>query len=217
MAFRHFVRRCWYELLKNSIYVGAVLIYRIRYWGRENIPRQGPILMVANHQSHFDPPFIGAGCPREMNYLARQTLFDIPLLGKIIPTVNAIPIDREGVGLGGIKESLRRLKRGEGLLLFPEGTRTQDGEIAKFRPGFTALAVRTGAAIVPAAIDGAFEAWPRSQKYPGRSTIDVCFGKPLSPEQVKQFSERDLLAEVERRVRACHAELRERRRRTVNR
>jgi 1-acyl-sn-glycerol-3-phosphate acyltransferase len=212
IALRRCVRWCWYELLKHVIYIGGVLVYRIRFWGRENIPTSGPFLLVANHQSHFDPPFIGAGCPRHINFLARQTLFDIPVLGKIIPTVNAIPLDRDGVGLGGIKESLRRLKRGEGLMVFPEGTRTPDGEIAPFRPGFTALAVRTSAVIVPAAIEGAFVAWPRSQKYPGPSTIDVCYGQPLTAEEIKPFSERELLAEVERRVCACHAQLRERRR-----
>ena len=212
IALRRLAQWCWYELLKDLIYIGAVLVYRIRYWGRGNIPRRGPILMVANHQSHLDPPFIGAGCPRHINFLARQTLFDIPVLGKIIATVNAIPLDREGVGLHGIKESLRRLKRGEGLMVFPEGTRTPDGEIAKFRPGFTALAVRTGAAIVPTAIEGAFQAWPRSQKYPGPSTVDVCYGPPLTADDIKRLSERDLLEEVERRVRACQAELRERRR-----
>jgi 1-acyl-sn-glycerol-3-phosphate acyltransferase len=207
MDWRRFFQRGWYELLKNSIYVGGVLFFRIRYWGRQNVPRQGPLLLVANHQSHLDPPLIGAGIPRPLNFLARQTLFDIPLLGRIIATVNAIPIDRQGVGLGGIKESLRRLKRGEGLMVFPEGTRSPDGEIQRFLPGFTALAVRTGAVIVPAAIEGAYDAWPRTQNFPGPADVDVCYGPPISTEEIKQYQERELLEEVERRVRACHAEL----------
>ena len=93
----------------------------------------------------------------------------MPVLGAVsalavmvwIQSLDAIPIDRDGLGLGGIKESLRRLKRGEMLLIFPEGRRTDDGEVADFRPGFTALAVRSKVAILPVAIEGAFAAWPR--------------------------------------------------------
>ncbi|HOU36076.1 MAG TPA: lysophospholipid acyltransferase family protein, partial [Candidatus Omnitrophota bacterium] len=82
--------------------------------------------MVSNHQSHLDPPLVGCGCRRQMNFLARNTLFRSPLFAKLISSVNAIPIDREGGGLAGLKETLRRLKRGEMVLVFPEGTRTPD-------------------------------------------------------------------------------------------
>jgi len=122
--------------------------------------------------------------------------------------VDAIPIDREGIGLGGIKESLKRLKRGEMVLIFPEGTRSPDGEIHPFRPGFTALAVRSKAALLPVAIEGAFQAWPRWQKFPGLGRIRVHFGEPILPGEFAGRDERDLLAEVERRVRECQAALR---------
>jgi 1-acyl-sn-glycerol-3-phosphate acyltransferase len=143
-----------------------------------------------------------------MNYLARETLFRFAPLGWLIHSLDAIPIDRDGLGLNGIKESLRRLKRGEMVLIFPEGTRTRDGEVAAFRPGFTVLAARSKAWILPVAIEGAFDAWPRSQKLPGRGTIHVSYGKPIPPEEVASYDERELAAEVERRVRQCHAILR---------
>jgi len=144
-----------------------------------------------------------------MNYLARETLFCFAPLGWLIRTLDAIPIDRDGLGLNGIKESLRRLKRGEMVLIFPEGTRTRDGEIAPFRPGFTALAARSKAWILPVAIEGAFAAWPRSRKLPSLGTIHVVFGKPFPPEEVAGCGERELVAEVERRVRQCQSTLRE--------
>ncbi len=144
----------WYRLWQRLLQFVAVLVYRVRYYGRENIPAGGGVLVVSNHQSHFDPPLVGIGCPRQMNYVARETLFRFAPFGWFIHSVGSIPIDRDGIGLSGIKESLRRLKRGEMVLIFPEGTRTRDGEIAPFRPGFTALAVRSGAAILPVAIDG---------------------------------------------------------------
>jgi 1-acyl-sn-glycerol-3-phosphate acyltransferase len=188
-----------------------MLAYGVRYFGRENIPKTGPVLVVSNHQSHFDPPLVGTGCMRRMNYLARETLFNITPLGWLIRTVDAIPIDRDGLGLNGIKESLRRLKRGEMVLIFPEGTRTRDGEVAPFRPGFTVLAARSKAWILPVAIEGAFDAWPRSQKLPRLATIHVAYGRPIPPQEVEGCDERQLVAEVERRVRQCHADLRKHR------
>ena len=94
------------------------------------------------------------------------------------------------------------------VLIFPEGTRTRDGEIAPFRPGFTALAVRSGAAILPVAIEGAFQVWPRWRKVPRPGRIRVHYGEPIPPAEVAGRDERELLAEVERRVRECLDHLR---------
>ena len=209
MSKRSLANRLWYQILRWLICLAGTLAYGLRYSGRKNIPKTGPVLVVSNHQSHFDPPLIGAGCWRRMNYLARKTLFHFAPLGWLIRSLDAIPIDRDGLGLNGIKESLRRLKQGEMVLIFPEGTRTGDGEIAPFRPGFTVLAARSKAWILPVAIEGAFDAWPRSRKLPSLGTIHVVFGKPFSPEEVAGRDERELVAEVERRIRQCHAVLRE--------
>ena len=208
MSHRSLPNRLWYQFLRWLIYLAGMLAYGVRYSGRKNIPKTGAVLVVSNHQSHFDPPLIGAGCTRRMNYLARETLFRFAPLGWLIHSLDAIPIDRDGLGLNGIKESLRRLKRGEMVLIFPEGTRTRDGEMAPFRPGFTVLAARSKAWILPVAIEGAFDAWPRSRKLPRRGTIHVLYGEPIPPEEVASCDERELVAEVERRVRQCHAILR---------
>ena len=207
MSKRSLPNRLWYQFLRWLICLAGILAYGVRYSGRKNIPKTGAVLVVSNHQSHFDPPLIGAGCWRRMNYLARKTLFRFAPLGWLIHTLDAIPIDRDGLGLNGIKESLRRLKRGEMVLIFPEGTRTRDGEMAPFRPGFTVLAARSKAWILPVAIEGAFDAWPRSQKLPRLGTIHVLYGEPIPPEEVAGCDERELVAEVERRVRQCHADV----------
>jgi len=199
----------WYEFLRRVVQLVAVLFYHVRHYGVRRIPAAGGVLVVANHQSHFDPPLVGMASPRRMNYLARETLFRFGPFRWLIQSLDAIPIDREGLGLNGIKESLRRLKRGEMVLIFPEGTRTSDGRIQPFRPGFTTLAVRSGAAILPVAIDGAFQAWPRRQLLPRLGgDIRVLYGEPIEPQQAAAMDERALLAEVERRVRQCHDELR---------
>ncbi len=199
----------WYELLRRAVQLTAVLFCRVRHYGVRRIPASGGVLVVSNHQSHFDPPLVGMASPRRMNYLARETLFRFGPFRWLIQSLDAIAIDREGLGLNGIKESLRRLKRGEMVLIFPEGTRTPDGRIQPFRPGFTALAVRSGAAILPVAIDGAFQAWPRRRRLPRLGgDIRVLYGEPIEPCQAAAMDERALLAEVERRVRRCHEELR---------
>ena len=203
------IKHLWYEVCRTPVCLFALLAYRARYSGIHNIPMEGPALMVSNHQSHLDPPLVGCGCPRQMNFLARDTLFRFAPFGKLIRSVNAIPIDREGGGLAGIKETLRRLKRGEMVLVFPEGTRTRDGEIQRFRPGFTTLAVRSKAAILPAAIEGAFDAWPRWQKFPRPGVVHVHYGHPILPSQFHGLEESELLAEVERRVRECQFLLRQ--------
>ena len=106
---RSVASRVWYELLRTGIRAIGALVYGVRYSGRENIPQIGPVLVVSNHQSHFDPPLVGAGCRRRMNFLARETLFKFAPFRWLIRSLDAIPIDRDGLGLGGIKESLRRL------------------------------------------------------------------------------------------------------------
>jgi 1-acyl-sn-glycerol-3-phosphate acyltransferase len=202
------LNRAWYQLWRRLLKLVAVLVYRVRFSGRENIPATGGVLVVSNHQSHFDPPLVGIGCRRQMNYVARETLFRFRPFGWFLWSVGAIPIDRDGLGLSGIKESLKRLKRGEMVLIFPEGTRTFDGEIAPFRPGFTALAARSNAAILPVAVEGAFQVWPRTKKFPGFGRIRVHFGRPIPHSEIAGRDERELLAEIERRVRQCQSALR---------
>jgi 1-acyl-sn-glycerol-3-phosphate acyltransferase len=209
MSQRSLFSRAWYRLLQRLLQLLAVVVYGVRHSGRQNIPASGGVLVVSNHQSHFDPPLVGIGIPRRMNYLARNTLFTFAPFGWLIHSVDAIPIDREGLGLGGIKESLRRLKRGEMVLIFPEGTRSGDGEIAPFHPGFTTLAVRSGAAILPVAVEGAFQAWPRWRKFPGAGRIRVCYGAAILPTEFTGRDERELVAEVERRVRECFDRLKQ--------
>jgi 1-acyl-sn-glycerol-3-phosphate acyltransferase len=157
----------------------------------------------------FDPPLVGLTCPRRMNYLARDTLFRVPGLKQLISFLDAIPIDRDGGGLAGLKETLRRLKAGELVLIFPEGTRTRDGEVAPLKPGFIAVARRSKAPLIPVGLDGAYQAWPRTARLPRIGRVAVAIGEPISPEQVAALSDEDLLAELEQRILLCHAQARE--------
>ncbi len=179
------------------------------------MPPIGGGLVMSNHQSNLDPVLVGLCCQRRLNYVARQTLLTFAPLRWLLNSLDVIPIDRDGTGLGGLKETLKRLKRGELVLLFPEGTRTKDGEVQAIKPGFCALARRAEVPLVPVALDGAFEAWPRQRRFPRPAVIHVQFGEPILPAQVKLFSDEQLVREVESRIRACHARARTTRRRAA--
>lgn len=208
MAHRSLPKRLWHDSLRAICRLAGVLVFRIRCEGREWVPKIGGALILSNHQSHLDPVLVGLACDRRLNYLARDTLFGFAPFRWLINSLDAIPIDREGLGLAGLKETLRRLKREEIVLIFPEGTRTPDGEVAPLKPGFSALARRARVPLVPVAIEGAFDAWPRTHRFPRPATIQIQFGEPLQPEQVSEFSDRELVAELERRIRACHVQAR---------
>lgn len=205
---RSLPNRLWQAFLKFVARLSAVAVFNVRCHGRTLVPKTGGGLVLSNHQSNLDPLMIGLACDRRLNYVARQTLFRFAPFRWLINSLDAIPIDREGTGLGGLKETLKRLKRGEMVLLFPEGTRTVDGEVHVVKPGFCSIARRAGVPLIPVALDGAFDSWPRQQKFPRRAVIHVQFGEPIAPEALEAWNDEQLVAEVERRIRQCHASAR---------
>jgi 1-acyl-sn-glycerol-3-phosphate acyltransferase len=132
---------------------------------------------------------------RPLYFLARDTLFK-GLFGRLIASVNTIPVKKGAADLSAMKTIISKLKEGSGVCLFPEATRTSDGRITPFKPGFGLLCRRGGAAVVPVVIDGAFECWPRHKKLfsPG-GRIVICYGKCIPAEQVRRMGDRKL-AEV---------------------
>jgi 1-acyl-sn-glycerol-3-phosphate acyltransferase len=151
----------------------------------------------------LDPVLIGLACDRRLNYLARQGLFRVPVLGALIRYYDAIPIDREATGIGGLKETLRRLRRGEMVLIFPEGTRTPDGSLLPLLPGVYAVAHRSRSWLLPVAVAGGFEAWPRHRHLPRPAPIAIQFGAPIPPDVVQSMSQDELLSELQRRIADC--------------
>jgi len=179
--------------------IGARVAFGVRCRGTANIPRTGPVVLLANHQSHLDPVLIGCFCPRPLGILARESLFK-GTVATLIRSFDAIPIDRDGSGLGGIRITLKRLKDGDAILIFPEGTRSHDGQLQPIKPGFTALVRRGKATIIPVAIDGAFQALPRGRAVPRRNTIAIVYGAPIDPGKVAELDDAALVAEIERRL-----------------
>ena len=161
------------------------LMFRLEAIGTENVPAHGPVLLVANHSSVLDPPLIGGASDRQLTYLAKAELFKIPLFGALIHGLNARPVRREGADPGALRTAKRVLEEGGALLVFPEGTRGDEGVIRPAKPGAGLLAVSSGAAVVPVYVRGSGRAWPRGRRLPRPAKVTVTFGKPLRFEAVR--------------------------------
>lgn len=197
----------WYRL--TQLVLGSVtrIYFRVRRRGVDNMPATGPVVLLATHHSYLDPLLIGCFMPRPIGYLARDTLFT-GLLGPLIRSYDAIPIDREGGGLAGIRATLKRIKQGDAVLMFPEGTRSPDGKLQPLKPGFIALVRRGNASIVPLALAGTFESWPRGKKWPRPARVGIVCGTAIPPNEVAGLDDQALLALVADRLAACFAEAR---------
>jgi cytidylate kinase len=154
-------------------------LFRLESSGRENIPATGPVLLVANHSSLLDPPLIGGSAARQLTFLAKAELFEIPGFGGLIRRLNARPIRREGTDPGALRTAMRALADGQALLIFPEGTRGDEGVIREAKAGAGMLAVLSGAPVVPVYVRGSGGAWPRGRSFPRPKKVTVTFGPPL--------------------------------------
>ncbi len=153
--------------------------FSLQVHGRENMIEDGPALLAMNHQSFLDPPFAGICCDREIHYLARKTLFDIPFVGRVLRHMNLVGVDRDGADMTALKNVIRILRAGGCTIVFPEGTRTKDGSLQPASAGVGLIIAKTLAPVVPMRIFGAFEAFPRSAKLPRRVPVTIVIGEPL--------------------------------------
>ncbi len=157
--------------------------------GQENIPKKGGFIIASNHCSFLDPPTVGAGCPRRLNYMAKAGLFKIPVIADILRNVSAFPVKRESADRTAIREALRRLGRGEGLVLFPEGTRQPEGALGQAEPGIGFLAVKAEVPVIPAYLKGTGKALPKGAKFLRKSKVTLVFGKQIIVERRMPYQE----------------------------
>jgi 1-acyl-sn-glycerol-3-phosphate acyltransferase len=156
-------------------------IFRGEVAGRSNLPSDGAFLVAANHASHLDPPFIGAVMPHQLAFFARKTLWKPGLGAWWLNNVGAIPVDRDGSDLSAIKRVLATLAAGHPIALFPEGTRSPDGELQSAKAGVGLIACKTGVPVVPCRIFDSHLALGRAGGFRPGTPIDIVFGRPLSP------------------------------------
>lgn len=175
-----------YNIFYNLAKLVAYVLFSYRVIHRERLPEEGPLILAVNHQSFFDPPLAGICSRRGVYYLARKTLLKWPFFGPLFPAMNVIPVDRDGNDMAALKAVIRVIKGGNGVVLFPEGTRSKDGNLQPAQAGIGFVIAKTGAPVVPMRIFGSFDAFPKGAKFPRRTPITTVIGEPI------YFSEADI-------------------------
>ena len=163
------------------------VFYRLRSIDVHHVPRTGPVLLIANHQSYFDPPIVGSPIHhRHTDFLARGGLFKFKPFGWVITILHSTPIKQGAGDTGAMKATIAKLEQGKMVLVFPEGSRTDDGQLQEFQRGIALLLKRAPCQVVPVGIVGAFDAWPRSRTFPKIFTkrIIVCYGQAIDSKDL---------------------------------
>jgi 1-acyl-sn-glycerol-3-phosphate acyltransferase len=199
-----------YRFFRALARLGFPVYFRLRVRGLDKIPAHGPALLVINHQSFLDSLFVGTPLPRTICYLARDSLFRVPVVGWILRHTYVMAVNRESASSSSLRLAADRLKHGFLVGIFPEGTRSIDGQIGPLKPGFIALIRRGNVPIIPVGVAGTRAAWPRDSKIVRPKPCRVVYGDPISTEVLARLvvkgNEEALLDEVRRRMIACQQE-----------
>ena len=169
----------WYLLGYSLSKALAKTFFNYRVIGAENMIEEGPCIIAANHCSFLDPPLVGVACKRAIHYLARKSLLDVPVLGPILQELNVIPVDKKNPERSALMGIISVVKSGGAALIFPEGSRSPDGQLQPAQPGIGMVVAKTGAPVIPVRIYGSHEALPRNGVLPRCTSVNVIVGKPL--------------------------------------
>ncbi len=200
----------WWTFIPWMIRIVHRVLYRSRFQGASNVPTTGPVIYVANHQSNLDPPTVGSLIyDRPFTSLARSTLFSPWIWGQMLRQMGSVPLDQQRGGGAALRAGLNVLKRGGSVIIFPEGTRCTDGTIGPFKPGMLVLVRRSGAPIVPIAVEGAWDIWPMGRKYPRlRGKMIVRADPPIKAETLLKESPEKAMDMLRRKIDSMRLELR---------
>ena len=200
----------WYRFMRRVFQVSMCAMWKVRVFNRHYEPASGSAVYICNHQSFLDPMLMSLTLRRPMNYMARDSLFRLPVFKQIITSLNAFPVRRATADVAALKEAIRRLRRGGQVVVYAEATRTRDGRIGRFLPGVAVLAQRAADWTVPVLIDGAFEAWPRWRRLPMPGSIVVQYGRAIPQAEARKLDAREFVERVHQTLIAIQADVRRR-------
>ncbi|MCM3126539.1 lysophospholipid acyltransferase family protein [Paenibacillus provencensis] len=178
-----------YSICRGLLRFIYTVLFRLEAVGRENIPREGGVVLCCNHISNYDPPTLGIKIERKVRFMAKSELFDIPVLGPVLKAVGAFPVKRGGVSKESIKTALKILRDGQVLGIFPQGSRNNDGGIGK--KGAASFALRSGSVVVPAAIIGEYKLFRK---------MKIVYGKPVNLDEFKDDPSGDALERATEKI-----------------
>jgi 1-acyl-sn-glycerol-3-phosphate acyltransferase len=174
------MQRSWnWRILQVIARIFTTVWFNFKTYGRENVPATGGVLLLSNHQSYLDPVLVAVQLKRPVSFMARSSLFKNPFFARFIRSLNAFPVRLGRGDVSAIKECVRQLEEGKALNVYPEGTRTLTGEIGPIEKGIALVIRRAGVPVVPVAIDGSFEAWPKGKILFHPHQIRLIYGKPM--------------------------------------
>lgn len=206
-------RVMWWDLVGRPLsFLFVWMFYRIRWWGTPNVPDEGPVLLLCNHQSYFDLLAIGIGLHhRHFHSMARASLFRHPLFAALIRSLNAFPVEQGKGDVKSVRTAIERLKQGQLVLVFPEGSRTPDGRLHAFSPGVMLLIRRARPVVVPMAVDGVYDVWRIGRPKPRtRGRIGAAYGEPIPPDDLLALPADEAMRLLERRVESLRLDVRRR-------
>lgn len=170
----------WYRFCRFLFRVYFRLYHRGRIYHADRLPDQGAFILAGNHVSFLDPPFFGLACQREAFYMARDTLFHNPVANWVLRSWNCVPISRDRGDIGAMRAVLRMLGEGKAVLMFPEGTRSPDGQLQEARAGIGMVVAKARVPIVPMRIFGTDRALPKGASFPRPAHVEIRFGEPFT-------------------------------------
>ena len=172
----------FYKVVRFIGYILTLLFWPIKTKGKKNLIKESSLILAVNHVSYLDPIVLGVAVRRQIHFIAKKEIFNIPILGFIIRSLGAIPVDRKKANPVSIKKSFLVLKKGNILGIFPEGARSMNGELLEFNIGLIKIALKTKSPIIPVGINGTFSIYPPKAKFPNffkRKNIYINFGEPI--------------------------------------
>lgn len=178
-------------IVRGALYIWFKLVYRLEINGLENVPKEGPIIFCGNHRSYIDPPLIVATAKRDMKFLAKEELYKNKFLAFLGWAFEAIPVKRDEKDISAIKTSLKDLKEGKCIALFPEGTRNGLEKGEKVKDGVAFFAVRSGAKVVPCGIKGGTKELKK---------LTISYGKALDYSKYKGSKDKDVLDNITKEI-----------------
>ncbi len=203
------IKRLWHGLARIMCTAVVCTLCRVWAYGMKNVPRKGPLLILCSHQSYLDPIFAQSWVLRNFHFVARESLWDSKVMGGLLNTLFVVPIKQGAGDIGAMRRIIAKLKGGCAVCLFPEGSRTWDGKVDEVKPGFGLISRRGQADVVPAVLEGAYECWPRTQKFPKIRKVNVMFGERISYEEIERLGDREFARVLTDKLRRMHNELRE--------
>lgn len=170
------------DLFRPSVRALCRVYFGLELVGVEHIPDSGPLIITPNHQTYADPPLVSISVRRPVYYMAWSRLFEVPVFGRFIRLLRAFPVQIESADPRAAREAVRLLQAGQVVMIFPEGGRTPDGSVQRFKLGAFRLAVSLDAPVLPVTIDGGHAAWPPGRALPRPGRIRITYHPPVRPD-----------------------------------